>query len=442
MTARDRFNVAAGCTDDICGILDTCWEGEIHSVVDAIQAEGMPAMGFTSVLLDDCWAAVDRDANGNIQPDAEQFPAGMPALREYVEGAGMELGLYTCAGPKTCRWNRTGSGGHYAADSKTFASWGVRMVKADNCNHPSEPPEVYYGNFSAALNATGFAIHFNLCEWGEDAPWSGWGGRIAQSYRVGLDHLPLWSFQSLRQEQALWGAQQEGTPVAALPARFAFASAHVLAAEEAKRASRAEWDARLRASGSRGLAAMLQQLADRYASGLGQGTSDIIAHMGDVSNFTTPFGKDDPDFAMTLFNPFLTPFIDSQTEWSFWSLWGGNLLFATDPRNMTAEKRSIVLNTEVTAVHQDPAAPAGTRRDVGPSGAETWARTLTGGDIVAILFNPTEANLTATMQWSAVGVQGQPSAVRDLWNHADLPVTPSFTRELEPHQVAMLRLKL
>jgi hypothetical protein len=365
----------------------------------------------------------------------------MPALRQYVEDAGMMLGLYTCAGPKTCRWNRTGSGGHYAEDSETFASWGVRMVKADNCNHPSEPPPVYYGNFSKALNATGFAIHFNLCEWGEDAPWSGWGGEIAQSYRVGPDHLPVWSFQNLQREQQLWAAQQQGVLIAQLPDRFEFASVHVVAAEEEKRASRAEWDSRLRASGSKGLTTMLQQLADRYTGGLGQGTSDIIAHMGDVSNDTTPYGKDDPDFAMTLFNPFLTPFTDSQTEWSFWSLWGGNLLFATDPRNMTAQKKSIVLNTEVTAIHQDPSAPSGTRRAVAASGAETWARALTGGDIAAILFNPTEANLTATMEWTTVGLSGAPSAVRDLWEHADLPVTPSFTRELAPHQVAMLRLK-
>jgi len=86
------------------------------------------------------------------------------------------------AGPTTCRWNRTGSGGHYAADARTFAKWGVSFVKADNCHHPDLPPPVYYGNMSAGLNASGWPMHFNLCEWGDDHVWT-WGGSIAQVRR-------------------------------------------------------------------------------------------------------------------------------------------------------------------------------------------------------------------------------------------------------------------
>lgn len=83
------------------------------------------------------------------------------------------------AGPTTCRWNRTGSGGHYLADARTFAQWQIDFVKADNCHHPHEPPPVYYGNLSHALNISGRAMSFNLCEWGEDAVWT-WGTSIAQ----------------------------------------------------------------------------------------------------------------------------------------------------------------------------------------------------------------------------------------------------------------------
>jgi hypothetical protein len=50
------------------------------------------------------------------------------------------------------------------------------MVKMDNCDHPQEPPIEYYTNMSVALNDTGFAIHFNLCEWGEDQGAWGEGG--------------------------------------------------------------------------------------------------------------------------------------------------------------------------------------------------------------------------------------------------------------------------
>ena len=66
-------------------------------------------------------------------------------------------------------------------------------VQMDNCGHPSSPPPVYYGNFSAYLNATGKPIWLATCEWGEDNPAS-WAPSMAQSFRSGPDHLPLWSF--------------------------------------------------------------------------------------------------------------------------------------------------------------------------------------------------------------------------------------------------------
>lgn len=61
-----------------------------------------------SLQLDDCWAATNRTADGNLQPDPTRFPSGIPALADYVHQRGLYLGLYTCAGPVTCKYNRTG----------------------------------------------------------------------------------------------------------------------------------------------------------------------------------------------------------------------------------------------------------------------------------------------------------------------------------------------
>lgn len=180
------------CTDDLCGLLDLCFEQEIHQIADAMNSTGMIPFGYNLILLDDCWAADTRDANGNIQPDPTRFPSGMADLADYVHGKGLKLGLYTCAGEKTCKFNRTGSLYHEAADAATFASWNIDYVKEDNCGHPDAPPQDYYGNMSRALNATGHEMWFALCDWGEGNPWL-WASTIAQSYRAGPDHLPLWS---------------------------------------------------------------------------------------------------------------------------------------------------------------------------------------------------------------------------------------------------------
>mgnify|MGYP003385670414 CR=1 FL=1 len=45
--------------------------------------------GYTMMLLDDCWAAHDRDENGELQPMPWAFPSGNATQREnesFVNG--------------------------------------------------------------------------------------------------------------------------------------------------------------------------------------------------------------------------------------------------------------------------------------------------------------------------------------------------------------------
>ena len=41
-------------TDDIAGLLDFCYEKEIHEIADALVSTGMRALNYTTLLLDDC----------------------------------------------------------------------------------------------------------------------------------------------------------------------------------------------------------------------------------------------------------------------------------------------------------------------------------------------------------------------------------------------------
>ncbi len=122
------------CTDDLCGLVDLCFEEEVKSLADAMVSNGMAALGYEYINLDDCWSDTKRDANGNLQPAPEQFPSGMKALADYIHSKGLKLGLYTDVGTETCKWGRPGAYGHYEQDANTLASWGVDFVKADNCH--------------------------------------------------------------------------------------------------------------------------------------------------------------------------------------------------------------------------------------------------------------------------------------------------------------------
>jgi alpha-galactosidase len=199
------------CTDDLCGLIDVCTEKEVKSVADAMIAQGLDKLGYTTLLLDDCWADKARDAAGRLQPNPKTFPSsagglGLGPLAEYLHARGLYLGAYTSAGKKTCKDGRPGSWPHYARDAQTFANWTLDLVKADNCGLPSGYTErALFANFSHALNATGRRMAFSLCEWGVQNV-TDWGWKIGQQYRIQADHLPLW-----RCKEPLCGGDGVGT---------------------------------------------------------------------------------------------------------------------------------------------------------------------------------------------------------------------------------------
>ena len=45
---------------------------------------GFREAGYEYVIIDDCWLAKERDADGRLQPDPKRFPSGVRALADYV----------------------------------------------------------------------------------------------------------------------------------------------------------------------------------------------------------------------------------------------------------------------------------------------------------------------------------------------------------------------
>lgn len=118
------------CTDT--GIIpcydDRCSAKEILAVATYMKNEGLLALGYDHLLLDDCWAAHNRTAaNGfNLTADLTRFPNGMRDFTQRVHALGFKLGLYTDVGEKTCRGGRLGAWPYYEQDAITFAlDWGT-----------------------------------------------------------------------------------------------------------------------------------------------------------------------------------------------------------------------------------------------------------------------------------------------------------------------------
>ncbi|MGN6270221.1 MAG: glycoside hydrolase family 27 protein [Sphingomonas sp.] len=144
-------------------------DATIRGIADAMVSSGLRDAGYRYVNIDDGWQG-ERDDAGVLHANAH-FP-DMKALADYVHSRGLKLGIYSSPGPKTCA-GYTGSYGHVAQDAKTFAAWGIDYIKYDLCSgegifRTAGEVKAAYQEMGAALQASGRAIVFSLCQYGRD----------------------------------------------------------------------------------------------------------------------------------------------------------------------------------------------------------------------------------------------------------------------------------
>jgi alpha-galactosidase len=151
------------------------------------------------------------------------------------------------------------------------------------------------------------------------------------------------------------------------------------------------------------------------------------------------------DFLETMFEVLgvqTMSFIDSRTEMTFWSLWSAPLIVATDIRNMTAQKASILTNPEVLAIDDEPS--AGDLIANNTDRSQVWAKPLQNGDVAIVLFNAADKGaLTVSADFAALGVGWGPQTrvkLRDLWARQDLGVfVGAYNATVAPHDVSYVR---
>ena len=131
------------------------------------------------------------NADGNIVPDAKNFPSGMKALGDYIHSKGLKFGIYSDAGAKTCA-GRPGSRGHEFQDALQYAAWGVDYLKYDWCSTTTQDARASYALMREALDATGRPIVFGMCEWGTAKPWL-WAKDVGNLWRTTSDISDKWS---------------------------------------------------------------------------------------------------------------------------------------------------------------------------------------------------------------------------------------------------------
>jgi alpha-galactosidase len=146
----------------------------IRAQADALVTGGMKSVGYTYIIIDDCWQGT-RDAAGFIRPNAK-FP-DMKALADYVHSKGLKIGIYSSPGPKTCG-GFEGSFGHEEQDAHTYAAWGMDYLKYDLCSYDGMGDQLAaYKKMGDALKNTGRPMVYALCQYGMQKGWE-WGASV------------------------------------------------------------------------------------------------------------------------------------------------------------------------------------------------------------------------------------------------------------------------
>jgi alpha-galactosidase len=65
----------------------------VKDITDIMVSSGMKDAGYSYLVLDDGWMAMQRDSiTGNLVADPVKFPHGMKAVADYVHSKGLKFG--------------------------------------------------------------------------------------------------------------------------------------------------------------------------------------------------------------------------------------------------------------------------------------------------------------------------------------------------------------
>jgi alpha-galactosidase len=134
---------------------------------------------------------------------------------------------------------------------------------------------------------------------------------------------------------------------------------------------------------------------------------------------------------------------ESKSHFSMWAMLAAPLLAGNDLRSMPSAVQTILTNTEIIAVDQDPLGMQATLVATPGSGLQVWSKTLSGNNARAVaLLNRNADAASIAVGFGQIGLSSGPASVRDMWQHAELGTfNGSYTAANVPsHGVVMLRI--
>lgn len=358
----------------------------IEQAVELFQNKGLYECGWNHIMMDDLWQGT-RKADGTPQPNASRFPNGLKTVADYVHQNGMKFGLYTDAAERTCA-GAFGSYGYEEIDAKTYAEWGVDVVKCDYCYAPDdvETAKKRYKALADAFAAAGNNTMLYICEWGVREPWK-WGAEVGgRCWRISQDVRDCWT------------GSGSGVGV-------------VQSIEAMKNLSAYQGVNRFNDS-------------DMLCTGLhatGKSSNDLCGGTG--------AGMTDDEYA---------------TQFALWCMWSSPMALSFDPskNTLTDADFKLLRNKELIALNQDRMGQQGDLISEADN-LVVFAKDCENGDVALSVTNMSSSQKQATFDFSAIPALDPTKTytVRDVMENTEAgEATGTFTTDVRKHATRVFRL--
>lgn len=358
----------------------------IEQAVELFQNKGLYECGWNHIMMDDLWQGT-RKADGTPQPNSSRFPNGLKTVADYVHQNGMKFGLYTDAADRTCA-GAFGSYGYEEIDAKTYAEWGVDVVKCDYCYAPDdvETAKKRYKALADAFAAAGNNTMLYICEWGVREPWK-WGAEVGgRCWRISQDVRDCWT------------GSGSGVGV-------------VQSIEAMKNLSAYQGVNRFNDS-------------DMLCTGLhatGKSSNDLCGGTG--------AGMTDDEYA---------------TQFALWCMWSSPMALSFDPskNTLTDADFKLLRNKELIALNQDRMGQQGDLISEADN-LVVFAKDCENGDVALSVTNMSSSEKQATFDFSAIPALDPTKTytVRDVMENTEAgEATGTFTTDVRKHATRVFRL--
>ena len=182
-------------------------ESIIKGQADAIVSQGLAAVGYDHINIDDGYFGNRDETTGQLKIHPTRFPNGLQPVVDYIHAKGLKAGIYSDGGYNTCGsyhgGDKDGEGvGLYQHDQQDcdffFKELGFDFIKVDFCGgdpvHNKDGLDLdeqqRYTDIAKAIQNTGRTdVRMNICRWAYPGTWVNDAGF---SWRTTGDINPSW----------------------------------------------------------------------------------------------------------------------------------------------------------------------------------------------------------------------------------------------------------